>query len=203
MSRIVPLGYTGKESILRTYVSSIRPPAKPKQVAIRRYETLPGKRCQFDWEIFSYVDSRGTKRHIPGLHVTLGRSRRIYLEFALSADIYGLITCLINAFFYFGGLTAVFLTAHMKTVVIGGNGKDGYQFNSQMADLANFLGISIKLCRVRRRETKGKVERGIRYAKENFWPARTFSDLADLNQQALIWCNEADRPGREALQRCS
>ncbi len=42
--------------------------------------------------------------------MTLGRSRRSYLEFALSADIYGLITCLINAFFYFGGLTDVFLT---------------------------------------------------------------------------------------------
>jgi len=90
-------------------------------------------------------------------------------------------------------------TDHMKTVVIGGNGKDGYQFNSQMADLANFLGISIKLCRVRRPETKGKVERGIRYAKENFWPARTFSDLADLNQQALIWCSEADNRIHQSL----
>ena len=199
MSRIVPLGYTGKESILRTYVRSIRPPAKPKQIAIRRYETPPGKQSQFDWGIFSYIDVRGTKRHIPGLYVTLGRSRKSYLEFALSADIYGLITCLINAFFYFGGLTDVFLTDHMKTVVIGGDGKDGYQFNSQMADLANFLGVSIKLCRVRRPQTKGKVERGIRYAKENFWPARTFSDLADLNEQALIWCSEADNRIHQSL----
>ena len=199
MSRIVPLGYTGKESILRTYVRSIRPPAKPKQIAIRRYETPPGKQSQFDWGIFSYIDVRGTKRHILRLYVTLGRSRKSYLEFALSADIYGLITCLINAFFYFGGLTDVFLTDHMKTVVIGGNGKDGYQFNSQMADLANFLGVSIKLCRVRRPQTKGKVERGIRYAKENFWPARTFSDLADLNEQALIWCSEADNRIHQSL----
>ena len=199
MSRIVPLGYNAKESILRTYVRSIRPHTKPKQVAIRRYETEPGKQSQFDWGIFSYIDSRGTKRHIPGLYVTLGRSRRSYLEFALSADTYGLITCLINAFFYFGGLTDVFLTDHMKTVVIGGNEKDGWEFNSQMADLANFLGISIKLCRVRRPETKGKVERGIRYAKENFWPGRTFSDLADLNQQALIWCSAADNRIHQSL----
>ena len=49
MSRIVPLGYEGKESILRTYVSSIRPPAKPRQSAVRRYETQPGKQSQFDW----------------------------------------------------------------------------------------------------------------------------------------------------------
>lgn len=199
MSRIVPLGYAGKESILRTYVKGIRPPAKPKQSAIRRYETPPGKQSQFDWAIFSYVDFRGTRRNIPGLYVTLGQSRRSYLEFALSADIYGLITCLINAFFYFGGIVDVVLTDHMKTVVIGGNEKDGFQFNSQMQDLANFLGISIKLCKVRRPETKGKVERGIRYAKENFWPARTFSDLADLNQQALMWCGEADNRIHQSL----
>ncbi len=199
MSRIVPLGYVGKESILRTYVRGIRPPAKPKQIAVRRYETPPGKQSQFDWGIFSYIDFRGTKRHIPGLYVTLGRSRKSYLEFALSADIYGLITCLINAFFYFGGLTDVFLTDHMKTVVIGGNTKDGWEFNSQMADLANFLGIAVTLCRVRRPETKGKVERGIRYAKENFWPARTFSDLADLNQQALVWCSEVDNRIHQSL----
>jgi transposase len=137
----------------------------------------PGKQSQFDWGIFSYLDSRGTKRNIPGLYVTLGRSRKSYLEFALSADIFGLMTALLNAFFYFGGLTDVFLTDHMKTVVIGGNTKDGWEFNSQVADLANFLGIAITLCRLRRPQTKGKVERGIRYAKENFWPARTFSDL--------------------------
>ncbi len=35
MSKIVPLGYTGKESILRTYVRSIRPPTKPRQTATR------------------------------------------------------------------------------------------------------------------------------------------------------------------------
>lgn len=199
MSRIVPLGYTGKESILRAYVRGIRPKAKSKQTAIRRYETPPGKQSQFDWGIFNYIDSRGTERRIPGFYMTLGRSRRSYLEFALSADIYGLITCLINAFFYFGGLTDAFLTDHMKTVVIDGNTKDGYEFNSQMEDLANFLGISIKLCKVRRPQTKGKVERGIRYAKENFWPARTFSDLADLNQQALMWCREADNRIHQSL----
>ena len=67
------------------------------------------------------------------------------------------------------------------------------------ADLANFLGIAITLCRLRRPQTKGKVERGIRYAKENFWPARTFSDLADLNEQALIWCSEADNRIHQSL----
>ena len=99
--------------------------------------------------------------------MTLGRSRRSYLEFALSADIYGLITCLINAFFYFGGLTDAFLTDHMKTVVIGGDRHSGYIYNSRLEDFAGYLGISIRLARVRRPETKGKVERAIKIDPPN------------------------------------
>ena len=35
---------------------------------------------------------------------------------------------------------------------------------------------------------KGRVERSIRYIRDNFFAARTFTDLDDLNAQALIWC---------------
>jgi len=58
--------------------------------------------------------------------------------------------------------------------------------------LAKYLGISIKLCQVRRPETKAKVERVIRYVKENFWPGVRFACLDDLNSQVLIWCKERD-----------
>jgi hypothetical protein len=36
--------------------------------------------------------------------------------------------------------------------------------------------------------TKGRVERAIRYVRDNFFVARTFKDLEDLNAQALRWC---------------
>ncbi|MDA8373600.1 MAG: IS21 family transposase [Actinomycetota bacterium] len=193
MDRIVPLGYTGKETTLRDYVRSIKPKASKEAALARRYETKPGEQLQFDWGIFTYKDASGDERRIPGLVATLGYSRASYLAFAPSADIYGLIGCLVNAFSYFGGLTNAVLTDHMKTVVLGSDGEDGWRYHPQMEDLARYLGISIRLCRVRRPETKGKVERHIRYAKENFWPERTFTDLADLNEQALNWCRERNR----------
>jgi len=37
---------------------------------------------------------------------------------------------------------------------------------------------------------KGKIERAIGYARTSFWPLRTFTDLADINSQALQWLNE-------------
>ena len=201
MDRIVPEGYEGKETIVRDFVRSIKPKASREAVLARRYETKPGEQLQFDWGIFTYVDPRGDERRIPGLVATLGYSRASYLEFAPSADIYGLMSCLINSFYYFGGLTNAVLTDHMKTVVLGEDGEGGYRFHPQMEDLARYLGISIKLCRVRRPETKGKVERHIRYVKENFWPKRTFTDLADLNDQAIKWCNDRNKRLHSSLGR--
>ena len=46
---------------------------------------------------------------------------------------------------------------------------------------------------------KGRVERSIRYIRENFFAAREFTDVADLNAQARIWCEgpALDRPWPE------
>jgi hypothetical protein len=52
---------------------------------------------------------------------------------------------------------------------------------------------------VARGNEKGRVERAIRYVRENFFAARKFADLDDLNAQAALWCAgpAADRPCRE------
>ena len=48
------------------------------------------------------------------------------------------------------------------------------------------------------------MERAIRYIRDNFFAARAFPDIDDLNAQAMTWCDgpAADRlcPG-EALKR--
>jgi hypothetical protein len=51
---------------------------------------------------------------------------------------------------------------------------------------------------------KGKVERaGIGYVRQNFWPLRTFTDLADVNRQARQWLVEVanQRLHRETRER--
>jgi hypothetical protein len=52
--------------------------------------------------------------------------------------------------------------------------------------------------------SKGKVERaGIGYARQNFWPLREFTDLADVNRQAREWRDQVanQRLHRETRQR--
>ena len=51
------------------------------------------------------------------------------------------------------------------------------------------VGFETKLCKPRHPFTKGKVERLVRFVKENFLVDRVFSNVTDLNWQALEWCN--------------
>ena len=37
--------------------------------------------------------------------------------------------------------------------------------------------------------SKGKVESGVKYVRGNLWPSLRFTDDADLNRQALQWCD--------------
>jgi undecaprenyl-phosphate galactose phosphotransferase len=52
------------------------------------------------------------------------------------------------------------------------------------------IGFQTKLCKPRHPFTKGKVERLIRFVKDNFLIGRTFWNVTDLNRAALDWCNE-------------
>ena len=33
----------------------------------------------------------------------------------------------------------------------------------------------------------------MQYVKDNFWPGRTYTDIADLNRQAIAWCRQVDQ----------
>ena len=123
----------------------------------------------------------------------LGYSRTKYIEFVSRCDLRSMERCMLNAFLYFGGVPKEVLTDNMKTVVAGREaGK--VIWNTQFSDFAVEMGFLPKVCRVRKPQTKGKVERLVRYVKENFFPGRKFTDLEDLNRQAQLWCvNFGDR----------
>src|SRR5271169_1410160 len=64
-------------------------------------------------------------------------------------------------------------------------------------------GFYPKACNVAAGWEKGKVERAIGYARQNFWPLREFTDLHDVNRQARQWLSEIanQRQHRETRQR--
>ena len=189
LERLRALGYDGGKSILKDYVHPYRP-AKSAP-AVRRYETPNGKQAQMDWGICQYIDKEGQMHKVPVFVMILGASRVKYIEFVKRCDLRSMERCILNAFNYFGGVPQEVLTDNMKTVVIGREaGK--IIWNPQFADFAVDMGFLPKVCKVRRPQTKGKVERLVHYVKDNFFPGRSFVDLEDLNRQALAWCKKVD-----------
>lgn len=93
---------------------------------------------------------------------------------------------MLGAFLHFVMIPKEMLTNNMKPVVVGRETGQSL-WNTQCADFAAEIGFVPKVCQVRRPQTKGKVERLVRYVKENFFPGHSFIDLEDLNRQALEW----------------
>jgi len=62
-------------------------------------------------------------------------------------------------------------------------------WNPRFADFAASIGVVPRVCRSYTPQTKGKVERSIGVIKQSFWPGIAFTDVADLNEQALSWCD--------------
>jgi transposase len=188
LPRLQALGYTGKLSVLRAFVHPLRPPAAGHQ-PVQRYETAPGEQMQFDWAEFRY-EREGVLHKLYGFIAILSYSRMRFVTFVKRCDTPTMIRCLMEAFEYFGGLPKAALTDRMKSVFL--EELEGHQprWNPVFSDFMASIGVAPRVCKPRKPQTKGKVERSVGVVKTSFWPGVTFSDLEDLNRQALAWCQQ-------------
>jgi hypothetical protein len=78
----------------------------------------------------------------------------------------------------------------MKTAVVGTDVDDLVVYNPSLVALARHYGYQPRACRPYRAKTKGKVERPYRYVRQDFFLARSFRNLDDLNAQFDVWLVE-------------
>lgn len=73
---------------------------------------------------------------------------------------------------------------------------DAIRFHPTLLAFAGHYRYEPRPVAVARGNEKGRVERAIRYIRSSFFPARTYRDLDDLNEQARQWCEglSSDRP---------
>lgn len=185
-------GYTGKYGLVKNYVKKKKKALNTK--ATVRFETMPGKQGQVDWGHFGkFTDESGNERNLYCFLMILGYSRMRYIEFVTDMTTETLINCHNNAFRYFGGYPEEILYDNMKQVVIKRvlKQKDS-TLNPLFKDFAGYYGFKPILCRPYRGQTKGKVERTVRYVRENFFMGLTFSNLSNLNDSAHMWCEKVN-----------
>ena len=112
-----------------------------------------------------------------------------YVEFFPNAKQEKLFIGMIHAFGYMGNPKYV-LTDNMKSVVLHRDFEGHPVWQKDYEAFMKTVGFQTKLCKPRHPFTKGKVERLVRFVKENFLVGRIFWNITDLNHAVLNWCNQ-------------
>lgn len=178
-------GYSGGYTMLREYIKPKRA-LRPKGVV--RFETAPGEQLQHDWAECTLAIGGEEQKVYLAVNV-LGYARALHVVAMPALDAEHTYEALIQSFEYLGGTCQTVLVDNQKSAVL--DWREGRaRFNPRFRELGKHYGFSPKACRPRRAQTKGKVERMVRYVKENALAGRpSFDSLAELNAYLAHWCD--------------
>ena len=183
-------GYTGGYTVARQRIRLLRP--RPAPVPVPRFETGPGMQAQMDHGVYDIDFTREGRRRVYLFSYLLGYSRRQYLRFVESMDLVTTLRHHVQAFHHLGGVARVCLYDNFKAVVLR-HDADGPLYNPKFLAFATHYGFRPQACRVRRPQTKGKVERKFFYVETSLLNGRTFDTLEHLNEVTAWWLhNVAD-----------
>src|SRR5260370_625723 len=109
--------YAGGYTILTDWLRPQR--SATRVVAVRRFETAPGKQAQVDWGHLGTLELAGQEQKLHGFTFTLGYSRRMVAEAALDQKLGTLLRLHEAAFQQIGGVPEEILYDRIKTVWLG------------------------------------------------------------------------------------
>lgn len=202
LQRLQAAGYSGGHTILRDYLQQVRA-TRSTSPAFVRMEPGPGERFEIDWGHFGALDYQGDKRKLYAFCLIEAHSRMLFVEFTHSQNFETFLRCHQHAFQSLGGVARECWYDNLLTVVAEHDGRL-VRFNPRFLAFAREYDFYPRACNPRAAWEKGKVEKaGVGYLRHNFWPLRSFIDLADVNRQARQWLEEIanQRLHRETRER--
>jgi transposase len=180
-------GYAGSKSGFRAIVSRLRP-RRAAEAYLRR-RVLPGQEAQVDWAHFGKITIGRAIRDLWVFVMVLSYSRLRFLIFSLRAAMPSFLAGHVKAFRFFKAAPRTVLYDNLRSAVLEREG-DAVRFHPTLLALAGHYRFEPRACAPYRPNEKGRVERAIRDARENFFAAREYKSIADLNEQARAWCLE-------------
>ncbi|WP_280570936.1 IS21 family transposase [Chromohalobacter sp. 296-RDG] len=177
---------------LRRYVQHMKRTVASGQP--RYYEPVldmvPGVQCQVDPGELRDVVIGGTPRTVYFVVFVLSYSRLAYVGLRFKPlDTAAFIQLHDEAFRYFGGMPEECVYDQTKMVVINEQFRE-LTVNQRFHEYAATAGFRVQACRGYDPESKGKVEAGVKYVKQDAFYGDTFADEAELRGHVQQWLDD-------------
>lgn len=153
-------------------------------------DDLPGVQCQVDPGELRGVLINGEERTVYFVVFVLSYSRLMYVSATVTPlDTHQLIVMHDQAMRFFGGRPEECLYDQTSLVVI----REEYReltLNSRFMQYASAAGFQVRACEGSDPESKGKVESGVKYVKNDCLYGEQFTDLNHLHSHIQTWQDE-------------
>ena len=151
-----------------------------------RYETAPGVQMQIDFgEKDVVLDGTVTRVHL--FVAVLSFSRRIYVKAYPAENQAVWLDGLESAFAHFQGIPITVLSDNSSCLVQEHRRGKGAVLRSKYDFFCHYWNFTAVVSSPYYPESKGKVERAVRYVKDNALIGKDFKDLPELNRWLEEW----------------
>lgn len=158
---------------------------EPKQAA-GRYTFVPGEEMQHDTSPHD-VEIGGRTVRMQCASLVMCFSRRRFVQCYPRWTRFHVKAFLTRALVFFGGAARRCMLDNSTVIMTGGTGPDARAV-PEMQAFSDRFGFTFVAHRVGDANRSARVEGPFWHVENNFYPGRTFADLADLNAQAVAWC---------------
>lgn len=170
---------------------------RPSRPPSGQYHFDPGQEMQHDTSPHvARVDGR--EQHVQTASLVLCYSRLLFFQCYPRFTRFHCKLFLTEALQYMGGSCATCMIDNTHVVVLSGTGKDMVPV-PEMAAFAQRFGFDFVAHERGHANRSARVERPFDFIENNFLAGRSFTDLGDLNAQALAWCDKVNATRKRHL----
>jgi transposase len=160
-------------------------------ITVRVADPPPGEVAETDFGVMGHWPdpSTGQRRRVYGLLVTLCCSRYAFLAITLRQDLVAVLDGLEAAWAFFGGVVRRLVVDNLTPAVTR---PDRYTpgLNRVFLEYAQYRGFVVDPAVPVHPTGKPRVERGIPYARQDFFRGECFLDVPDMQARAVVWCRD-------------
>ena len=169
----------------------------PEKKAAGEYSFGPGEEMQHDTSPHD-VEVGGRERRLQCASLVMAYSRARFMQIYPKFDRFFCKSFLTEAALYFQGMANRCMVDNSNLVVAHGTGPDAVMV-PEMVAFGERYGFRFEAHEKGDANRSARVERPFDHIERNFYPGRTFADLADLNAQARAWCDKINAKPHKKL----